>query len=865
MKLFSSKKRVAVLVAGIVLALFWWRPGASRLKSRLVASMSAGIGRPVEVGAVNFRLLPRPGFDLEGLVVYDDPAFGAEPILRASEVTAAVRLTSLVRGKLEIARLDLTEPSLNLVHTPGGRWNIEALLERSSHIPLAPTAKAKTEPRPGFPYIQATSGRINFKSNEEKKPYALTNADFSFWQESENTWGVRLRAQPFRTDSNLNDIGLLEMSGTWQRAETLRDTPVQLQWEWRRAQLGQFTKFFTGIDQGWRGEMLVDAAVTGTPAKLHFLSRATVDDFRRYDITSGQALHLSAQCEGEYSSTSHDFHGVHCGAPVSGGVITLDGDAGLPGTGRYDLELEAKEIPAASALVLAERLKKNLPQDLTAEGTMQGKLSMRSGEAQGSPAKTTAALGSRFEGRGEITGLVLRSVMNKAEIGPQTVSFAMSDGSGNAGKADHGRTDRGPHAGIRAMSQQPQEAHIEIGPVELGAKTGTLTARGWLTRSKYEMDIAGDSDLPRVLRLARLAGVPTIRTTPEGGVQLDVSMAGYWRPSSSGKSVGFGGPLVTGTAKLRNVHVALIGTGGPIEIAGADVQLLAEKVSVTKLSAKAVGASWSGSIEMPRGCVGSGTCPARFQLNASEIDLHGWNEWASPSPKARPWYRMLEADAPSATALLGELQASGRLTADRLQVQKATATHVSADITLDSGKLTVANINAALLGGAYRGDFQADFNVKPTACGGSGTLSKISLTGLADLMKDQWIRGTADASYEVKGICQTGFWETAEGSLRLNATDGALPHITVSDGGGPLAFSRMSAQVGLKAAVFDVKNATFETPGGKYALTGTASLKRQVEMKLAQVPTGGSYAISGDLADPQIHAVSGTEQAKLKR
>ncbi len=219
MKLFSSKRRIVAAAALIVLLLFLLRPGASRLKSRIVSSISSGVGRPVDIGSVHLRLLPRPGFDLENLVVYDDPAFGAEPMLRASEVTAALRLTSLLRGRLEIARLDLTEPSLNLVHAPGGRWNLEALLERTAHIPLAPTGKAKSEPRPAFPYIQATSARINFKSGPEKKPYALTNADFSLWQDSENSWGVRLKAQPFRTDLNLNDTGLLQVNGTWQRAD----------------------------------------------------------------------------------------------------------------------------------------------------------------------------------------------------------------------------------------------------------------------------------------------------------------------------------------------------------------------------------------------------------------------------------------------------------------------------------------------------------------------------------------------------------------------------------------------------------------------------------------------------------------------
>ena len=133
-KIFSSKWRVAAVGIAVLLVLFLLRPGASRLKSRIIASMSANLGRAVDIGAVHFRLLPRPGFDLENLVVYDDPAFGAEPMLRASEVTASLRLMSLLRGRLEIGRLELTEPSLNLVHGINGGWNLEALVERSAHL-----------------------------------------------------------------------------------------------------------------------------------------------------------------------------------------------------------------------------------------------------------------------------------------------------------------------------------------------------------------------------------------------------------------------------------------------------------------------------------------------------------------------------------------------------------------------------------------------------------------------------------------------------------------------------------------------------------------------------------------------------------
>ncbi len=363
--------------------LFVLRPGASRLKSRIIASISAGVGRPVDLGSVHVRLLPRPGFDLENLVVYDDQAFGPEPMLRASEVTADLRLTSLLRGRIEIARLNLTEPSLNLVHEQGGRWNMEALLERTAHTPLAPTGNTKSAPRPRFPYIEGSSGRINFKSGPEKKAYAFINADFSLWQDSENSWGVRLKAQPLRTDLNLNDVGQLRVDGTWQRADSFKETPLKFDVEWTRAQLGQVTKFLSGNDKGWRGEIELIAALSGSPAQLKFTSTASIDDFRRYDITSGKALRLAAHCDGEYSTVSHEFHQVLCGAPVGSGLITLEGDVGLPGSGHYAVTVKAENIPASAFVVLAERAKKNLPDDVLAEGTLRGSVEPAAGSGFG--------------------------------------------------------------------------------------------------------------------------------------------------------------------------------------------------------------------------------------------------------------------------------------------------------------------------------------------------------------------------------------------------------------------------------------------------------------------------------------------------
>src|SRR2546423_10522479 len=315
-----SRAGIVTLILALLLALFLIRPGAGRSRTRIVTAIGLALGRQVDVSSVHIRLLPHPGFDLENFVVHDDPAFSAEPVIRSQQVTAELRVTSLLRGRLEISRLSLTEPSLNLVRDRQGHWNLENLLERAAQIPVAPTKKANAEARPGFPYIEADRGRINLKLEQEKKPYALMAADFALWQELENVWGMRLKAQPVRMDFNLTDTGTVSVNGSWQRAATLRETPLQFTMEWTDAQLGQVSKLVSGKDKGWRGTVKLSATLSGTPADLNVETDASVQDFRRYDILGGGALRLAAQCTSRYSSVDHALSRLACRAPVADGA-----------------------------------------------------------------------------------------------------------------------------------------------------------------------------------------------------------------------------------------------------------------------------------------------------------------------------------------------------------------------------------------------------------------------------------------------------------------------------------------------------------------------------------------------------------------
>jgi hypothetical protein len=863
-KLSSSKRRVVTAAAVILLALFLVRPGVSRLKGRIASSIGRAVARPVDISSVHLRFLPQPGFDLKNLVIYEDPAFGAEPMLRAREVTAVVRLMSLVRGRLDIARLELSEPSLNLVRRADGRWNLEDLLERTERTPLAPTAKSKSEARPGFPYIEASSGRINFKSGPEKKPYALLNADFALWQESENTWGVRLKAEPLRTDMNLSDTGLLQMNGVWQRAGSLRETPLQFSLQWDRAQLGQLTKLIFGNDKGWRGEVRLNATLTGIPAAMHMAADSSIQDFHRYDISSVEGLRLAAHCDGRYSSMEAMVHEIFCTAPVGEGMITLRGEVGLPGVHKIDVSLNVESVPVSSAVQLARRGKKDLPADLVSGGTVEGSFAVTEEE--------TSTRGPAFQGHGEIIDFHLQSTNSKVEFAPVNIPFTLSSGGNRAQWSSRGRAT---HPAVADALPAPDELHVEYGPfpVALGRQV-PAQARGWIARSGYGMVVRGDGEVSRTLRMASLLGLPAVKATVEGWAQMELQIAGSWVGSAAGTASAFSLPKVTGTAQLRNVRATVRGVNGPIEISSAELQLLADGVHVQKLSARAAGALWTGTMALPRGCGTPGACLVRFNLNSEEAGLGELVEWLGPQIKQRPWYRMLTPAEPAAPTFLEDLRASGKISTGRLHIRNVVANHVSAVLDLERGKLKISELRADVLGGRHRGDWQADFTRGTPAFAGSGILTGISLGDLAEAMDDRWISGTAAGTYQLTalGADSAAFWKSAEGALEFDLRDGVFPHISLASDASPLRIAHWQGRARLLGGNIEIEKGKLVSPVAAYEIGGTASLGRVLDFKLTSVADltpahAGSlvYSITGTVAEPRVAVTPTPEtQARLK-
>jgi len=214
--LLIAASLVLLLVAALVLPPLI---NISHYQRRITASLTASLGHPVEVSGITLVLLPRPGVQIVNFVVDSTVGYSAEPILQCSNVTAAFRILSLWRGRLEIARISLDEPSLNLERAPNGQWNFASVLLQASRSQQAPTGLAVARGQSRFPYIEANNARINFKYGNEKLPFSFLNADVSIWLENPNQWQLRFAAQPIRTDINLSlaDTGQVKISGSVDR------------------------------------------------------------------------------------------------------------------------------------------------------------------------------------------------------------------------------------------------------------------------------------------------------------------------------------------------------------------------------------------------------------------------------------------------------------------------------------------------------------------------------------------------------------------------------------------------------------------------------------------------------------------------
>ena len=815
----SFSRRSLITIAVVLIALLVARPQAGRLRWRISNSISLAIGKRVQIGSVHLRFLPRLGFELDDLLIYDDPAFGSEPLLRAQDVTATLRLISLVRGRFEVSNLSLNNASLNVTRDSQSRWSLEDLLQRTSQISTAPTSSGYRESRPEFPYIEASHARVNVKIGAEKTHFALTDAEFALWQESEAVWGLRLKARPIRTDANLTDTGVINISGSWRRGAP-SETPIEATFQWKQAQAGQISKLIAGEDKGWRGGVLISGALSGTSKDLKIVADASVDDLGRYDIFDNDTLPIAAHCVALYNLPANSFSDLECSSPVGTGNLHLKGEAKGPAFSSYGFTLSVNQVPAQSLVTVLQHVAPSLPQNLDVKGLVNSSIEI---------GRTAASEPAAWRGDGEL------------------VNLAIVRGNGSPFLLD-----RVPFSIVPGT-----RPGVEVGPVDIAlGRTSTVQVRGAVSLAGYEASIRGEANVPRLLQLASAFGVPVPTVAAEGVSTVNLTVAGDWSGTPS---------AVTGAAQVHNVRAQVRGLNAPLEIRTANLTLGSDSVRAQNINAVAGGMQWHGSMIIPRPCPTPKDCTLQFNVHAAEVSAASLNNLLNPAARKQTWYRLLSFGDKVAPYLL-QARASGRLSIDKLALGTASADQFFANVLLDQGKLTVSGFHCAVVGGKINGDWKADFFAKPPVYVGNGNIEGIALDQLSDLMRNNWIEGAGSARYEFK----TQGWGLQDviANAGLSATfavkDGRFPRVVLTTQGGPLRVKSFEGELSLKDGDISFEDAKLSAQDGIYIVSGTASVSGALNLKMVNEGAPG-YDISGTLTRTRVSQLATTSaRASLK-
>jgi uncharacterized protein involved in outer membrane biogenesis len=205
----------------------------------------------------------------------------------------------------------------------------------------------------------------------------------------------------------------------------------------------------------------------------------------------------------------------------------------------------------------------------------------------------------------------------------------------------------------------------------------------------------------------------------------------------------------------------------------------------------------------------------------------------------------------------------GKLSAARVEVKTLAARRVSGDVRLEAGVLTVRNLRADVLGGNTIAEFRADFTGAQPAYSLHGAIQQASMGAIAALTGDGWGTGRANASYRMmaSGWDADQIRSSAMGSLNFDWRDGSLAHIALTGASAPLQVRQFRGEITLTNGQFTFGASRLETPDGIYVVSGTASLDRELGLRLMR-GKAEAYDVTGTVEKPRVTpAVLPTTQA----
>jgi hypothetical protein len=697
----------------------WWKPALTivllsvalqagvsltvrthRVHAYLVGQLERAFGRSVEVGNFDVQILPRLQLDADGVTVGEDPAFGYEYFLRAEHLSAGLRWMGLLRGHFEFGTMTLSKPSLILVRNGEGRWNLERWLP-----PAKPNSGSNNPvygpPSPVAPVnrlqkIKFDDGRVNFKSEENKQPFALTNVSGSVEQVSPGRWHLQLDAQPWRSGVSLQSAGRINVIGD-VAGTSVRLQPAEIHLQWTEASLADVFRLFRGQDYGVRGLFALDVTAKSGSAKEDHTGDWTLsvqgrmERIHRWDLTErADNPRLNVSLKGWWNAGSGNL--VAEQIAVEGPRSNLRGRFERTGgnAAAMEVRLDSMGIQAADLLAWYRAFHPDVTEGITAEQYFTGGMILH-----GWPLAVESAAFSSSGGIVKVPGFA-----EPVRIGPV-----------------HGGRDRstvvlGPvrvalGGDIRDVLA-PKRRRIALAM----DNAADLTLEHDLNTQAGNLSIEGNfSKTQEILKLSAAFGHQLNHGWEMSG-QTTALTKWEWKKPFSGN---WNGRII-----FHNASLTVAGLNQPLKIFESALEWVDGRHIAQVLGVDAFGGRWTGSIEEAPAADGDNGSKWKFHLFGDQLDATELDRWVGP--RARPgWLQrllpsLLGGSTPSAPAseLVRRVNAEGELDVGQLTIEKLKLDHVHAKSSLHDLHLEVQDASAEWAGGKVHATVDARFLPRPT-------------------------------------------------------------------------------------------------------------------------------------------------------
>jgi len=677
------------------------------MRAYLLAHLERSFGRPVQARDFSMQILPFPRVDVEGVSIEEDPSFGHEYFLRADRLTASVRWLGLLRGHFDFGTISLSRPSLILVRNGQGRWNLEGWLPPSAQR-SAPTGLTYGPQRPAdagnhLRKIEFDEGRINFKTGDEKRPFAFTEVSGSVEQMAPGRWQLRLEAVPWRSGVALQSTGTLQVRGE-VAGTSARLQPAEIQVHWGKVSIADLFRMITGNDSGVRGELALDGTASvgksepgeiTNPGSWKFAVHARAARIHRWDLTErddnpGVSMNMKGVWDvlaGEARAES-----VTLDLPLS----HFEGAASLKtaGMSEWNLRVENAGIQAQDLLAWYRAFQPDVAEGVAARQFFKARFALRGMPVFWEDAQISSDGGELrlpYFAKPLRVGAVQGGVQNNFfELRPVQLSLQ------GAAKEAPARAEKSAAKGGAASSNTDQ--------FELRFRDDFAAGKGSLHFSG-KMEDAAD-----FFKTAVAFG-----KTLNRGWELTGGTSGFVaRDWDHGVRNGhWSGSLAFAKAQLQ-----VAGLNLPLKLEDVRLEWKNGRRNATIARADAFGAAWSGAINDAPASDDSAD-QWKFQLHADHLDAMDLDLWFGP--RARPnWLQRLlssllgKSDSGvKPSELLRRISAQGDLSADSLAIEKVKLTHVSAHVAFRNLHLEAKDANAEWAGGTARGSLSAGFSLPP--------------------------------------------------------------------------------------------------------------------------------------------------------